>query len=180
MCDMGAEVVVVEPPGGAATRSYEPFVDDQPDPERSLFWWHYNAGKLSVALDLSAGDDADRFRRLAAEADIVLEAEPPGVMASADLDYGDLRRLNDRLVMVSITPLGRSGASEVDEPTTDLTLLAAGGPVWSCGYDDHSLPPVRGGGCQASHIACHFAVMSTLVALLVREETGAGQHVDVN
>ena len=59
-------------------------------------------------------------------------------------------------------------------------MLAGGGPVWNCGYDDHSLPPVRGGGNQGHHTASHFAVMSTLVALLARDENGGGQHIDVS
>jgi crotonobetainyl-CoA:carnitine CoA-transferase CaiB-like acyl-CoA transferase len=52
--------------------------------------------------------------------------------------------------------------------------------VWSCGYDDHTLPPVRGGGNQGYQTACHFAVMAGLAALVHRDATGAGQHVDVN
>jgi len=58
--------------------------------------------------------------------------------------------------------------------------LAAGGPVWSCGYDDHRLPPIRGGGNQGYQIGCHFAVMSVLTALLWRGVSGRGQHVDVS
>src|SRR5262249_44682763 len=65
-------------------------------------------------------------------------------------------------------------------PATDLTALAAGGPVWSCGYDDHSLPPVRGGGNQAFHIASHWAAQAALVALVDREATGPGQFIAVS
>ncbi len=63
---------------------------------------------------------------------------------------------------------------------TDLTVLAEGGPVWSCGYDDHSLPPVRGGGNQGFQIGSVWAVIATLVALADRAVTGLGQHVDVS
>ncbi len=80
---------------------------------------------------------------------------------------------------MSITAFGPSGPRS-EEQATDLTLLASGGPTWSCGYDDHGLPPVRGGGNQAFHTGAHFAVISVLVALLAREESGRGQHVDVN
>ena len=55
--------------------------------------------------------------------------------------------------------------------------MAAGGPPWNCGYDDHSLPPVRGWGNQGYHTASHFAVMSILTALLHREATGEGQFI---
>lgn len=179
MADMGAEVIVVEPPGGSPLRRAGPFLDDEPGPERSLSWWHYNTSKLGVTLDLDNALERDRFRRLVASADLLIECEPPGRMAALGLDYPDLVALRGDLIVVSITPFGRSGP-RAHEQATDLTVLAAGGPVWSCGYDDHSLPPVRGGGNQGYHTACHFALMSALVALLVRHETGEGQHIDVN
>ena len=66
LAGMGAEVIVVEPPDGHHTRGFEPFLDDDPDPERSLWWWHYNASKLGVTLDLGDEDDRNRFRSLVA------------------------------------------------------------------------------------------------------------------
>src|SRR5439155_13221697 len=65
LADLGADVVVVEPPGGHHSRGYGPFLDDEPGPERSLFWWHSNTSKRSVVLDLDQPDDAARFRELA-------------------------------------------------------------------------------------------------------------------
>ena len=106
--------------------------------------------------------------------------EPPGVLDAAGLDWTAVSAANPRLVMVSITPFGPVVARGRTSRSTDLTLLAEAGPVWSCGYDDHSLPPVRGGGNQGFHTAWHWAVMSVLVALLDREETGQGQHIDVS
>ena len=177
--DMGAEVIVVEPPEGDPLRACGPFLDDEPGPERSLSWWHYNTSKLGVTLDLESETGRERFRRLVASADLLIECEPPGRMTELGLDYADLKKLRQDLIMVSITPFGRAGPRSQDH-ATDLTVLAGGGPVWSCGYDDHSLPPVRGGGNQGYHTGCHFAVMSALVALLVRHETGVGQHIDVS
>ncbi len=54
LADLGAEVTVVEPPGGSAQRAFGPFLDDEPGPERSLWWWHYNTSKRSVVADLAA------------------------------------------------------------------------------------------------------------------------------
>jgi crotonobetainyl-CoA:carnitine CoA-transferase CaiB-like acyl-CoA transferase len=177
--DMGAEVIKVEPPGGDTTRGYAPFAEDRPGPERSLWFWHYNTSKRGITLDIDRLEGRDLLRRLIEGADIFLESQPPGRLAALKLDYPDLQALNPRLIMVSITPFGRS-APRADEQATDLTLLAGGGPVWSCGYDDHLLPPVRGGGNQGYQTGCHFAVMAALVALLHRQRTGRGQHVDVN
>lgn len=179
LADMGAEVIKLEPPAGDPTRAYGPFVDDMPDPERSLWFWYYNTSKRGVTLNLDCDAGRDLFRRLARDADLFVESEPPGALAALGLDYPDLQPLNPRLIMVSITPFGRT-APRALEQATDLTLLAGGGPVWNCGYDDHSLPPVRGGGNQGYHTACHFAVMSALVALLNRDHGGLGQHIDVN
>ena len=179
LADLGADVVVVEPPGGHPSRAFGPFVDDEPGTERSLFWWHYNTSKRSVVLDLTAADDASRFRDLVAGADVVLEGEEPGRLAALGLDHDQLRVGHEELIWVSVTPFGRT-TSRADEPATDLTLLAGGGPAWSCGYDDHTLPPVRGGGNQAFHIASSFAVLSALTALLQRDVSGRGQFVDVS
>jgi crotonobetainyl-CoA:carnitine CoA-transferase CaiB-like acyl-CoA transferase len=179
LADAGADVILVEPPGGAPQRTHEPFVDDRPDPERSLSWWHYNTSKRGVTLNLDTDEGRLLLRRLVAEADIFLEGEDPGRMAGLRLDYADLRDYDPRLLMVSITPFGRN-APRSGEPATDLTLAASSGMVWMNGYDDHSLPPVRGGGNQAFQTGAHYAVMSLLAAVLYRDESGEGQHIDVN
>ncbi|MFN0094369.1 MAG: CaiB/BaiF CoA transferase family protein [Dehalococcoidia bacterium] len=179
LADMGADVVKVEPLAGDELRRVVPFLADEPGPERSLAFWHYNTSKRSIALDLERDEGRELFRRLAASADVVLESQAPGEMARLGLDHPELCGANPRLIYVSVTPFGRSGPRS-GEQATDLTILAAGGPVWNNGYDDHTLPPVRGGGNQGYHTASHYAVMSALVALISRELTGEGQHIDVN
>ncbi|MAG34082.1 MAG: carnitine dehydratase [Deltaproteobacteria bacterium] len=179
LADLGAEVMLVEPPEGAPMRSYGPFYGDRPDGESSLWWWHYQTSKVGVTLDLDDEQDASLFRRLVEDADLVLEGESPGRLAAIELDHSDCRQLDSRLIWVSVTPFGRDNPRS-SEPTTDLTLLAGAGPVWSCGYDDHSLPPVRGGGNQAIHSGGLHAVTATLAAVLRQRATGRGQHVDVS
>jgi benzylsuccinate CoA-transferase BbsE subunit len=179
LADMGATVILVEPPDGDATRQYPPFVEDTPDPDRSLWFWHYNTNKLGVTLDLDVIADRDRLLRLLDDTDVFLDAEPPGRMEALGLNDDRLKAERPGLITVSIAPFGPD-SPRASEQVTDLTLLAGGGPVWSCGYDDHAIPPVRGGGGQAAHIAAHYAVMGLLVALLAREERGRGQHVSVN
>ena len=177
--DLGADVVVIEPPGGHASRRYGPFFDDDPDPDRCLWWWNYNTSKRSVVLDLGTEADRVRFRQLIASADIVLEAEDPGVLDALGIDHTQVRAEQSELIWVSVTPFGRR-CREFDEPMTDLTLLAAGGTVWNCGYDDHTVPPMRPSGNHAQHTASAFAFLGALTALLHRDLTGAGQHVDVS
>ncbi len=172
-------MVLVEPPGGHHCRAYPPFVDDVPGPERSLWWWHYQTSKQGVVVDLEQPEGRAAFRRLAATADVVLEGEPPARLGALGIDHADLCAVDPRLVWVSVTPFGRTSTRR-DEPMTDLTLLAGAGPVNLCGYDDHALPPVRGGGNQGWHIASLWAANATLVAVLEREVSGRGQHVDVS
>lgn len=179
LADLGAEVVLVEPPEGVTMRGYGPFLDDHADREASLWWWHYQTSKQGVTLDLDAPDDRSLFRALVEAADILLEGETSAGLASAGLDLTDLDSLWPALIWVSITPFGRYDLRS-DEPATDLTLLAGAGPVWSCGYDDHELPPVRGGGNQAIHSGGLHAVTATLAAVLSRQATGRGQHADVS
>ncbi len=176
LADAGAEVILVEPPGGSAQRTHAPFADDEPGLERSLSFWAENTSKASVVAALDEPEDVEFFRRLVAGADVLLEAETPGRLEALGLDYDDLVLDNPDLVHVSITPFGRDGGNH---PVTDLTILARGGPMWSSGYDDHELPPVRGRGNQGIRIAAHFAVMSTMTALLGRRRHG-GQFIDVS
>lgn len=176
LADAGADTILVEPKGGSKPRWYEPFYLDKPDPERSLYFWHYNTSKRGVCVDLTAQRGRELVKKLVAAADVFITCEDADTLTELGLGYADIADLNPRLVYVSITSHGK----DRHVPATDLTILAEGGPVWSCGYDDHTLPPVRGGGNQGYQTACHFAVMSTLAALLYREASGEGQFIDVN
>ena len=179
LAGMGAEVILVEPPGGHHTRDFEPFLDDEPGPERSLWWWHYNSSKLGVTLDLEDEADQERFSSLVNTADLVLESERPGRLSDLGVDHDTLRADHPELIWVSLTPFGRSGPRSQEE-SIDLTVLAAGGPVWSCGYDDHAIPPQRDERTQRYQTSSVFAVLSAQTALLARDLTGQGQFVDVN
>lgn len=179
MGDMGADVILVEPPGGEASRTYPPYLDNEAGPDRSLYFWHYNTSKRSVVLDLDTEDGQQAFRALIATADVLIESEPTQRLASLNLDYDDLTRIKPDLIHAAMTPYGRNEPMS-DLPVTDLTLMAAGGPAWSCGYDDHSLPPVRGWGNQGYHTGCHFTYLSVLTALLHRASSAQGQFIDVS
>jgi crotonobetainyl-CoA:carnitine CoA-transferase CaiB-like acyl-CoA transferase len=181
LADYGAEVLLVEPIGGHPSRGLAPLareaVDD--DPNRSLWFLHYNTSKLGLALDLDTDAGATQFRALVSHADVVLEAEPVGRLGRLGLDHADLAAGNPQLVWVSVTPFGREDPRS-GQPFTDLTLVAGGGMAWNCGYDDHSLPPMRARGDQAYQTASIWAAVSTLVGLRARSRHGQGQLVDVS
>jgi crotonobetainyl-CoA:carnitine CoA-transferase CaiB-like acyl-CoA transferase len=177
--DLGADVIVIEPPGGHPSRMYGPFADDDAVPDKSLWWWNYNTSKRGIVLDLESEAGRETFRHLASSADIVLEGEDPGALDALGIDHTQIRADAPELVWVSVTPYGRSLA-DLHEPTTDLTLMAAGGVVWNCGYDDHTIAPMRPSGGHVHHTASAFAVLGALTAVVNRDLTGLGQHVDVS
>ncbi len=178
LAELGADVVVVEPPGGSPLRDLPPFLDDEPGRGRSLRWWAGAVGTRSVALDLSCVDDLATFAALLDDADVVLEGRGYALDVLA-AGWDALGRSRADLIWVSITPFGRESA-RADDPSTDLTLLAGGGVVWNCGYDDHTVPPIRGHGNQAYNIGALYATIGALTALAHRDQTGRGQLVDVN
>lgn len=179
LADMGADVILIEPLAGAASRSYAPFAGDIPDPERSLHWWHYNTSKRGVALDWTMPEGREALLALISSADLLLEAEDPGVLAAAGLGDDVLTDEMGRLIHVSITPFGPEGPRAMDQ-ATDLTLFASGGVAAVCGYDDHDLPPIRPMGDHGFAMGEHFAVQAALTALIFREAGGEGQKIDVS
>lgn len=176
--ELGADVVVVEAPGGSPLRAHPPFAGDEPGPDRSLRWWAGAVGRRSITLDLGAPDDLATFVELVGTADVVLEGRGHGLDALG-AGWDALGRQHPSLIWVSITPFGRESV-RADAPSTDLTVLAGGGIVWSCGYDDHTVPPMRGHGDQAYNLGALYATIGSLTALAHRDRTGRGQLVDVN
>lgn len=177
LAELGAQVTVVEPPAGSPQRRRPPFVDDEQGDERSLRWWAGNAGKHGFAVDLDTTEGVDTLRQLIDAADIVV-AEGD-TLADGAVSYGQCARDNVGLIWISVTPFGLH-SSRAGDPVTDLTMLAGGGPVWNCGYDDHTLPPVRGAGDQSVNIAGMYCAIGALTALAFRDQGGQGQVVDVN
>ncbi|MYI82070.1 MAG: CoA transferase, partial [Chloroflexi bacterium] len=139
LADLGADVVKIEPPGGAPERRFGPYYQDEPHPDRSLSFWHYNSGKRAITLDIESAEGATVLRRLVAGADVFLETQPPGRLAALGLGPDELRGAEPRLIYCSLTPFGQDGPWR-DFQTTDLVQLAAGGQMAQCGYDEEDDP----------------------------------------
>ena len=177
LADLGADVILVEPPGGAARRRLGPFLGDRSGDDRSLSFAYLHTSKRGIVLDLDDAQGQTTFRRLAATADVVLESEPVGTMTRRGLDHAALSAGHPALVTTSITPFGSDGPY-ADYEATDLVLMALGGLLYLGGYSDTS--PVRAAGDQAILAAGQFAAIGTLLAVLTAEQTGQGQVVDVS
>jgi benzylsuccinate CoA-transferase BbsE subunit len=177
LAGLGADVLKVEPPEGDATRRIPPFWHELPEPDASLVFWFYHAGKRGLRLDWRHPAGAEVLRRLAATADVLVETEPPGTLGTRGCGPDALRALNPRLVVVSVTPFGQHGPRR-SWRAGDTVAQAAGGMLFVSGHRDG--PPLRSLGLQAYHQAGVFAAVGTMSALLARERTGRGQDVDVS
>jgi crotonobetainyl-CoA:carnitine CoA-transferase CaiB-like acyl-CoA transferase len=179
LADLGADVVKIEPASGSQSRGIGPFVEgQQSEQDASLTFWTYNTSKRSVVLGDSAEDRTVRDR-LIAGADILLTTAPPSMLAAAGLDPTELVERYERLIALSVTAFGLTGPW-AEYRSSDLVALAAGGLLNSCGYDDHSIPPIRPGGDQGYMTAASFAQCGVLLALIERHHSGRGQLVDVS
>ena len=178
LADHGAEVIKVEPPTGDAGRAKGPFLDDNPHPERSMYFLYYNTNKRSITLNLETEQGRAIFKRLVANADVVVESFPVGYLEGLGLDYASLRQVNPGLVMASVTPFGQSGPWK-DYKSSDLIAMAASGFMQVTGDPDG--PPVRQGNEQSHFAGAQYAAVAVLAALYYRDfGSGSGQHVDVS
>ena len=175
--EMGAEVIKVEPPQGDSVRRIGPFVRDEARPDRSLLWFVLNASKKGVTCDLTHPEGRDLFRRLVAQADLVLESYPPGYLEGLGLDYKQFRKEHKRLVWVSITGFGRDGPYR-DYKWSDLVGLALGGLLYLWG--EQGRPPTRARASQAYYHVSLGAALGGMLALYHARRTGAGQRVDAS
>ena len=175
--DMGADVIKVERPGGDAARRIGPFAGDVPDPNGSLFFWHYNTSKRAITLDIETEDGRGLLRRLVESADVLFEGFDPGYLDGLGLNHESLGDINPRLVMGSLTEFGTDGPWR-DWKGGDLVQMALGGVMASCGYDDPTAPPMAPGVYQTLHIGCHYLYIGLLAALLERHRSGEGQYLE--
>jgi crotonobetainyl-CoA:carnitine CoA-transferase CaiB-like acyl-CoA transferase len=176
LAQLGADVVLVEPPGGSVIRRRPPLAADTSANGAELSLWHvaHNRGKRSVVLDLTEADQRQQFDRLAAGADILLWSGRP---ASLPFDLDELLARHPRLVIGVLTPFGLDGP-KADWHDTDLTICASACQLALTGDTDR--PPLRCGVPQGyAHGAADLAV-GVLYALNERARSGCGQLVDVS
>jgi formyl-CoA transferase len=172
LADMGADVIKVEnPDGGDTLRSWPPINDGYSENFASL-----NRNKRSVTLNLKDKDDAEVLRRLAADAQVLIENNRPGVMDRLGVGYEALRALNPALVYCSISAFGQSGPRS-QEGGFDLTIQAVSGIMSVTG--EPGRPPVKCGVPLADFSAGLYGAFGIVSALRQVQATGQGTHLDV-
>jgi crotonobetainyl-CoA:carnitine CoA-transferase CaiB-like acyl-CoA transferase len=184
LASFGAEVIKLEGRRGSNSRRLGPFVSPQADTEQSLCFHRYNLGKKSVSLEVDHPAARRALERLAQRADVIIDSGEATDVERRLTFYRSLQASNPRLIVCTITPFGLDGPYR-DLKMTDLTHLAMGGVMASCGYDPrpdgvYDTPPIAPEMWQAYHIACENAVIAIISALNFRELTGEGDCIDVS
>lgn len=171
LADMGAEVIKVEPPGkGDDMRQWgPPFIKGE-----GVYSMLLNKNKKSITVNTRTPEGVDIVRKLLKNADVLLENFRPGVMDKMGLPYEAVHALNPRLIYCSISGYGQKGPLW-DRPGFDVIIQAESGFMDITGFN----MPTRVGVAIADLVGGLYGAQGILTALIAREKTGEGQHVDI-
>ncbi|HEX4326683.1 MAG TPA: CaiB/BaiF CoA-transferase family protein [Burkholderiales bacterium] len=175
--DFGAEVIKIEPPADEKSQGGDPIRYWRTMHEGTSLWWHVQSrGKKSVTVNLRLPEGQEIVRKLAAEADIVIENFRPGTLEKWGLGYDDLAKVNPGVILMRVSGFGQTG------PMRDLAGFGTvaesmGGMRYVSGFPDR--PPVRMNLSIGDAIASLHGVIGVLMCLHHKNQTGQGQVVDV-
>jgi crotonobetainyl-CoA:carnitine CoA-transferase CaiB-like acyl-CoA transferase len=173
LADLGADVIKVEEPDtGDYERQIGPFIG--PMPYRFLL---LNRNKRSLAINLKHKKGKDIFAELLKGSDCLVEGFRPDTMKRLGLDYHHVREINPGVVYCSMSSYGHTGPSR-DRNAHDLNILAESGILHMTGYPDG--PPAVPGIQVADIVTSLYAAIAILSALMMKRETGRGQHLDIS
>ncbi|WP_082657054.1 CaiB/BaiF CoA transferase family protein [Pseudomonas citronellolis] len=183
LADLGADVIKVESPwGGDDSRDWGPHYLEVADGEERLsaYFLSCNRGKRSIAIDFSRPEGAEVVRRLARQADVVIENYKSGSLARHGLDYESLSDGNPGLIYVSITGFGQTGPM-AGRPGYDYIFQGFGGLMSYTGHPDGEpgAGPLRTGASIIDLSTGMYATAAVLAALIERARTGSGRYVDL-
>jgi crotonobetainyl-CoA:carnitine CoA-transferase CaiB-like acyl-CoA transferase len=181
---LGAEVIKVEKPGpGDKARSWGPFPQDLPHPEKSGLFLFLNVNKLGVTLNIESVVGVKLFKELVKWADVLIESNPPMEMTRLGLDYDSLFVLNPSLIMTSITPFGQSGPYRdykgCDLVNTHMSGEAFGNPAEGVDNVEEDAP-LKTPAHTGDFMTGLSAAVCTMSAVFARLATGLGQHIDLS
>ena len=169
----GADVIKIEPPTiGDPLRKWRKM-----DGDTSLWWYSQSRNKQSLTLNLKDPDAQEVLKRLASDADVLIENFRPGTLEKWNLGWDALSKVNPRLVMLRVSGYGQSGP-QACKPGFAAIAEAIGGLRYLIGYPDRA--PVRTGVSIGDTLASLYGVVGSLMALRHAEATGEGQVVDVS
>jgi len=179
--DLGADILKVERPGtGDDTRAWgPPFLTDREGnrTRESAYYTSINRNKRSLALDITKPEGQALIRRLARQADILVENFKVGGLAKYGLAYDDLKDDCPSLIYCSITGFGQTGPY-APRAGYDYLAQGMGGMMSLTGPPDGD--PVKVGNANADQLTGMYAAVAILAAVHHRTATGEGQHIDAN
>ena len=184
LADFGAEVIKIERPGmGDDTRRWgPPFMADKDGerPGESAYFLSTNRNKRSVAINFSTPDGQGLVAELASHSDVLIENFKVGTLARYGLDYANLSRHNPGLVYCSITGFGQTGPY-AQHAGYDAAVQAMGGLMSLTGLPDEQPGggPQKVGVAVADLMAGMYAANAIQAALIHRQQSGQGQHIDL-
>lgn len=167
--DLGADVTLVEPPGGIEARRHAPFLGGRRDGEASLHFQYLSAGKRSVVIDLAVERDRVLFREMLRHADIVVDDRLQADWRRDGFAYDEVASVNPNIVWCAVTPFGQTGPRAQDAGD-DMVAMASGGMAWLTGYADRG--PLVSEGELAVYSSAQYAAVMGMIAYLGREATG--------
>ncbi len=170
LCDLGADVVKVEPPDGDITRLW-----GRKTAGLSTYFTQQNCGKRNVCIDLNAEGGADLVAQLAERADVLLENFRPGVMTKFGLDWEALSARNPALIMLSISGFGQDGPESQRAAYASIVHAEAG--ILPAPVGDEM--PLDLDLSAADVLSGMHGVIAVLAALRARDAGGTGQHIDM-
>lgn len=182
LADMGAEVLKIEPPlTGDDSRRRGPFPGDVPHQEKSGLFLYLNSNKKGLTLDPKKTEGKEIFKKLIEKTDVLIEDRPPGEMEELGLDYPSLKAINPGLIMLSITPFGRSGPFKDYKAFQLNTVHASGqGYMLPIPAQDMDRPPVKVGGHSSGFDVGLVAVVAITAAYYWKVLTGQGQFIEMS
>ncbi len=177
LADLGADVIRIEPPGGDPLREIGPFWHDEHAADRSLRFLNFNTNKRSVTLDFARPEGRALFEKLVAKTDIVVESFEPGYLDSLGLGYEGLSAIKPDIILTSVTGFGQTGP-HAHYKWSDIVGVATSGVMTLAG--DKEDPPNMPCASQGYIGAGIQAAAGTMMAVIHRDNSGEGQHVDVS
>ena len=163
LADLGAEVIKIESPKGDMMRTFE-----------NSFFKALNRNKKSIVIDLKTSEGKQIFKRLAKNADVIIEGFRPGKLGSLGLGYNEIRKINPKIIYCSITGYGQKGKNK-DKAGHDLNYSALSGMLHV--ISEKPIVP----GVQIADVSSAFiAAFSIASSLLQRERTDKGNYIDVS
>lgn len=174
LSDLGADVIKIEPPSGDQVRASGSYFNQG----ESYLYIAYNHGKKGISVNLKSDSGLEAVRKLIEQSDVIIENYRPGVMDKLGLGYEEVRKINPRIVYLSVSAFGEQGKYK-DRPGMD-PIIQGMGAVMSMTANDQNSPPILPGVPIADNTTAFVGFGAICAALFERERSGEGQKIEIN